>query len=789
MIKYSLYSNVQSSIPPSLWFRREGYNLKDSNNDHPATIMPPVITHTKATNHYAEYDDNNTLNVATNNITLFAMCNIWEADGATAQTIIGKQINGNIDGRCALTCRSASGKVALQFRVGGTTYSIDSSQGHRTDGVLDLYIAEIDTTNKKARLFLNGVQQGADTTFTGDFPASLATALKFRVGAATTDGTTILPSSLNFAFGGLYKRLLTPTEKATLLNRGYVSGAEVFYVANNVYSYFDISGNNRHAVFNANTVVRNYNSKGSGLPFDYGCSIYEKNAASDIYVPFDVTGNPVTISAGTHIPADYTVKEQNEADSLGFVNYDYQIDFDPADSNHEDLQLFNRSLTDIFEDAARGADYSAGNPYLWHQSKLNREDLTAWYKTAYKWMIFPKFTGNSVSGRNSLNQILVYWAIYRESRFVDHILALTGDTSVVTPFVTPTIYELDSIYYKYDSIHVDTIRGDYALANTKDRVWVSSDKGASYTKKIKITDLGDELSFSIIFLNGTVFFGNNTTIYKTDVSLASASAIAVKRVNGADFVPNTGSNFKLQNYYPPVIVGDKELFTWTNYSLTTIGTFTTNQWYLFDDSTELKSGYEFAFSNPSAVVRHGHAITYDHDNENWVMTTGDDGSDPQPHCHIMTGVYNNGSWTWTIAYSGRNNSYFKASSEYRKGGYCYWAGDYDTVGVPSEINGVYKCLIADRGTSVNYIKLYEYGLHLGNFTYFDSNMVARIVEYNHLLIGTNNGASFEDLTITTGVPANVYFYRSIAKNSAGWLKLDASPTNVYNKGTLWIKFK
>lgn len=370
------------------------------------------------------------------------------------------------------------------------------------------------------------------------------------------------------------------------------------------------------------------------------------------------------------------------------------------------------------------------------------------------------------------------------------------------------IIETDDLYYKYDTLHIDTSMYNYALLNKTDRIWISADGGDIYDRFAYIPDLGNKLQFSRIFRNGKVIFGTNTKAYQTDVTLSSIVELPITESDGVTPLPiYLGANFNLNNVTPAIFIDGRELFIMSNYgnfkttdSPAGDGTNETNVFAIFDDETVLKSVYKFGqnanYKEPdntpigdagnSVICRHGHAISFDESTQKLCLTTGDSTNE----CHIMEGTYNSvsKSFAFDVLYSGGADSWFKVGGENVIEGYRYFSMDSDSDATKY---GIYKCLDSDRGDNAKYTKLHTLTAPVGNPSMItDDIFIGRPGGTRSILISKDRFATLLSLSLTTGIDPSILFWRHDTINNYGWIRIEASTTRSdFTQGTLWIKLK
>jgi len=155
---------------------------------------------------------------------------------------------------------------------------------------------------------------------------------------------------------------------------------------------------------------------GSTAHLDYGYTIFKSSANVYQYFAHNSTGENLGLS--TLLGGTYS-KIANVTGSTKHNLWDSYIRFAP--------DFFDRSNETIWNAACReSAYYLSGTPKDFHISELNLLTMQSYLNNAYRGMLYPKFTGNSIDERVSLDEILLYQTDYKGDSQLP-ILRYTGD--------------------------------------------------------------------------------------------------------------------------------------------------------------------------------------------------------------------------------------------------------------------------------------------------------------------------------------------------------------------------
>lgn len=267
---------------------------------------------------------------------------------------------------------------------------------------------------------------------------------------------------------------------------------------------------------------------------DYGFSIYEKPGVADQYVPY---GGSTTYLTGT---LDYQLKETFAGNLTKYNLAPALIQFSGA--------TFDRSNTDIWEDAARTGYYdatSATTKKRWHSSELNQYYLHNWAKTAYKDIIFTKYQDYQTETGRILQEIFcynyakpTYQAVYNYTKYKGAVIDLTSAFTVNTisgDLTWTDSYNGTAYYQIWRSVNnrTRTLVGTTALGATS-----FSDTTCKQAANIKY--------FILPIVNGKVCAYNSSTVFqspfcfKTDQSTLTQVKVTYLVINSGTTVINWG---------------------------------------------------------------------------------------------------------------------------------------------------------------------------------------------------------------------------------------------------------
>ena len=248
-VVYAVTNNVAAWTPlkslggetPSYWYQdgtRSGLTLPNamSPGTGDKSILLPHLNTFLATNGYAGIADNGSMDIINNLGTNplgnadqgYTICGVIDPTDRSKTAVhyyFGKMIAGGRIGRFGIYSDITTGYVACYLQSSGGTVSITSGIDI-TALTFPHVLMDVNYTTKKIRLFVNGVQKGSDTSFTGTLSA-LGNAYSFYLGAQNTDVTGVARdiSKTSFVDIKTFNKILTPTEIAQEYATHDVSGA------------------------------------------------------------------------------------------------------------------------------------------------------------------------------------------------------------------------------------------------------------------------------------------------------------------------------------------------------------------------------------------------------------------------------------------------------------------------------------------------------------------------------------------------------------------------------------
>jgi hypothetical protein len=403
----------------NLWIKegtRNGIILPDTINPgvNDANILLPYLYKPNG-DEYAFLNDVSKLEIGTSDFTICGWIKSESSDKTAIQILMGKHWN---DGSYSWYQTITTGFLKCFIQPTGGSITIDSGIDFTTLGWVFIRF-DINQTTHKVRLFINEIQSGTDTSYTGTFPA---TNESFGLGNRSNKATYISKTSHSDTY--IYPFILTPIQGATLMARGFVAGATTHWTfsekitGDNDFIY-DVTGNGNHLIPRGiNITKRKFGLTGSRYLLDKGYTHYH-SAAGDYYIGLN--------NAGTQIAADsvaltdgYTYyKIKNHIGNL--VNHNL------ADSMIDiPIAVWDRSNTTIFENIARTGYYDASNPDLWHPTELTQQNIYMCLKSTCKCIDFIKMSTDSIYIRDYLQELFSYNTIKIDNN-LNKILLYTND--------------------------------------------------------------------------------------------------------------------------------------------------------------------------------------------------------------------------------------------------------------------------------------------------------------------------------------------------------------------------
>jgi hypothetical protein len=253
------------------------------------------------------------------------------------------------------------------------------------------------TDADKIKLYIDNIQQSL--SYTGVIPSSLDNIVnKFNIGC------------------GFAGNVLFTTGLISYVSVSKDGGAASQYYPQGHGDYeYDVSGNGNHGTWSGTGSRYGYNKNGSTYLNTQGYSLWQKESNPDIQVPFDIDGDPLSLTPGTDIPTGYTHSYDNASGGSNWNMADALIDFDPDDTLDSNLDNFDRSNTTIYSaDARSGVDYDAGNPYRFHINNLDPRIYLPWRNVGYRGKMFSKIILGEYEELRYIREILNYSTDYTD---------------------------------------------------------------------------------------------------------------------------------------------------------------------------------------------------------------------------------------------------------------------------------------------------------------------------------------------------------------------------------------
>jgi hypothetical protein len=775
---------------------RSGLELVDSYGNNPTITLPYFKSNN--TGRYARYvDPSGLLDIGSNNE--FTLCG-WIKSESTSKTtyrsIVGKNVVGILAGRYGVLALITSGYLQATIVTSTTFYNIASTVDFTSCGEVFVRM-DVNQTTKKFRFFINEVQVGADVDFLGTFTALPATSFfGFAIGNNTNaNGTTNWAAQSSHADTYVFHKRLTPTEGATLMARGYVSGAFAHWTASNPLSTFLFENENGyHATITGDyTLTEAYSSFGSRYLLDKGYTLYS-NGYSEYYLPlkYDGTENTEPTWPTTHIGTKRKwvragmISDHNLANSrLTFVG-----------------DQFDRSNATIYADTARGTKekYDSTVPKSWHIEEVNNLSNYYWFEEGYQRTILSKMGDSTYYHREKLEHI---FSFATELSVADYNKALTwcGDLR------SDGIYEAEGVYWKYDTRCILFARDSKMLQwdSATNTISLSLDKGVTFPYSYAM-GLAMIPQYSFIFNNGKIFFSSRTKLYVSNDNLATVSEATVLDEAGNPWTSAEGDEFNtyVQHKYHFNNDGHEMALTGTyNSEGATYNNTNVYVWELLDNSDTVKAIYHAGVTNPPNLqARHVHSIQYRAEDNSWWITFGDGNAGGHYENSWIKGERNDitGAWSFATLFTEDTGGTYKSSAMMFCDDSVVLVGDDNTIDATRF--GIWSCPIADLADSANFVQRYRSKtVNVSGYVIDDDNAIFLPygVEVYHRGVLITTKSQIAGLTPSRyygsfyGFPIQVA-WRPIAPNTDGWIlchpKLSTEGFyEIHQGGVMWIKLK
>jgi hypothetical protein len=364
------------------------------------TILLPVWDNSQH-NGYSSIVDDGALDVGNDyDFTLVHKCKSNLASKVNVRFLVGKNIGASVNGRYGFSTSATTCYLSAIIQSSGGTVTIASTIDYTAQEYVFLRM-DVNQATKKFRFFVNEIQIGTDTSFTGTFN-TLAEAYKFYIGAGTkSDLSTYLFSNSFHGDTWIFRKLLSVEEGATLMAGGVVSGELAHWTCGNAASgyHFDSSGNNYHLAITTNSYEK-YSIEGSRYCLDHGYTLYGNTYGTlNRYLPLTLAGNEITppdLGAGVE-------KIKNYAGMLDYHNFaNSMIQFSD--------DFWDRSNVTIWNDFARAVTTYYNSTDIntkkqFHPRELGNLHLSKWLNDDYRGVPFFTMGANTWDAREKLESI------------------------------------------------------------------------------------------------------------------------------------------------------------------------------------------------------------------------------------------------------------------------------------------------------------------------------------------------------------------------------------------------
>jgi len=710
--------------------------IDEKGND--ASILTPVIHNEQDSAAYLS--DNGSLDIGNDYDLTFGcfveIINDWKD---ASQYIMGKGISTSAtNGRYSIY-RTTDGYLGCFLTSsGGTVSAIDNENAYGKG--MQLVIMEIIQGTKTINFYINNILK-ATNTFTGTFN-SLNNDIRFLIGAGQnhTSGSITVRAYTDVADSFFVRRILSPTEKANILNRVYSMSLDHLWIPSYSYMY-DVVGTTH-----LNKIAElDYNIYGSHYYLDYGYSQYSHPILIETNIPKKLNGDSIVISE----TSDYFLKYNVDGDLTQFNLADAIIEFAGDEWDRSNTDRFNANARDEY------MGYDASNPKRWHSKHLNNLVFRAWSNADYRGINFVEIDDYSYASRKKLLKVFSLNENLSGGRYNSCLVAL-GDN------IDDNVYKDDFIEWEEVTDSIIAIRGDKILKYNDSLLQLSINKGATYSYSIAVPGTPSYVQMGYICANGNVVVASDQHIYLSQDNLSTIAEVVPKGIDGNNFTPSTYDNFFASVIPTEFTIGAKTFICWGNYSAIAGTEFDNiNIWCTDDNFVTLKSIYKAGITAPGVTSRHIHQVIFNPNNNTIWIQTGDGTDD----CWIIEGTYDPELDTWSFAIvegdndggsaTHVNNTWYKISGIVFNGSDIYWSSDSDN----SARRTIIKCAYADFGDYTKYEKVFNSSTQSTMASYFTGfGFIAREVSNYGKIIYSDDLTQFSTTQLysilnrsTTGV--------------------------------------
>jgi hypothetical protein len=295
-----------------------------------ASLLLPHLNTYLATNGYAYINDNGSMDIINNlgtnplgnsdqGYTLCGRINSQDSNKTTAKNFLGKMIAGGRNGRFGIYANITTGYLVAALQSSGGFVSITGAVDW-TSLTFPFVLMDVNYTTKKLRFFVNNIQIGVDTAFTGTL-AQLANEYRFYIGANNTDVTGAATSITKASFVDvkIFNKILTSTQQTQEYTTHDVAGAVNFYPCNNTYLADSGTGGKHLTSVALDRTNVQYDVYGSRHLLNVGYSKFTNYPSKEVHVAYKQDGTVLN-----YTPSGYThdsdvagsLTSHNGADSI-----------------------------------------------------------------------------------------------------------------------------------------------------------------------------------------------------------------------------------------------------------------------------------------------------------------------------------------------------------------------------------------------------------------------------------------------------------------------------------------
>lgn len=223
--------------------------------------------------------------------------------------------------------------------------------------------------------------------------------------------------------------------------------------------------------------------------------------------------------------------------------------------------------------------------------------------------------------------------------------------------------------------------GDKYISYDGTNLRLSTDGGYTFGNPLDVSTVGIIKNIHLFSDNTLNIFGHQKAYWCDDWETLHEATLL--DYYGNAYAPSTYDNFTITKTQKVVqMVDGVEMYVFGNYGITDESNTKRNIWYTTDKGKTYKVAYPFNTSG-FHTIRHIHAVVYNPNNQHFICSTGDNGTES---C-IIEGTYNSTADTWKWSIIGEGTSY-KWSGTTIVGNYLYRTWD----NVPGK---VYRVPLAD----------------------------------------------------------------------------------------------